>query len=288
VEIGYLGASAKKLPLLGQNINEVRPQDRGPGNGQIRRPYPQFGNVLAHGEAITSTLYYGGLISVKRTFSNGLTFQTNYTLSRFRSAGIFKSYYDRDHAPSNLERRHRFVWSGVYDLPWGPGKKFLNSGLLGNVAGGWTLGAIVTLQSGAPSSLGNIVNTCNCFTSRTQSVNVVGSPVVDHGNFDPSKNTWFNTAAFAAPEPYTYGNAGPGIIRQPGLNIIDTTITKAIRFRERFTTELRGEFYNFFNHTNWGGADLTFGSPTFGRITSAGAPFRPTQRIIQMAAKFYF
>ena len=78
-----------------------------------------------------SSLYHAGLISFRRHFSGGLSFQTNYTFSRFLdNVGYKRSDYDRkvDYGPSSLERRNRFVWSSVYELPWGPGKHTYETG----------------------------------------------------------------------------------------------------------------------------------------------------------------
>lgn len=287
LEASYLGTSNRKIPTLGVNINEVVPQLRGPGNAQALRPYPQFGNFSVDGMGLSNTLYNGLLLGMRRSFSKGLTFQSSYVWSNNRTAGLFRGVYGRDHGHSGLDVRNRFVWSGVYDLPWGPGRRFFHSGGLGNVLGGWTLGAIVTLQSGTHSTPGSIFNTCNCFAS--QGVDLVGNATTTrHSNFDPATDTWINTAAFAAPAPYTFGNVAPGLITLPGVNIVDSTITKSIQFNERYRAEFRGEFYNTFNHPNWGAPDLNFGSPTFGRISSTGFAWRGAYRIIQVSTKFYF
>jgi hypothetical protein len=289
LEVGYLGNASKKIPKH-QNRNEVLPQNRGPGDAQIRRPYPQFGDVSALGYPEGTSLYHAFLIQLKREFSGGLSFQTNYTFARhLDNLSYTRSNYDRkaDYGPSLLERRHRFVWSSVYELPWGPRRKFLNQGKVSSVLGGWDLGAFINLQSGQSVSLTSIVNTCNCLNGGmgggTQGVDRIADHQKDTGNFDPSRDTWFNTAAFAFAKPYTFGNAGAGIITSPSYKSVDATLNKSFRVTERWRLEVRGEFFNLFNHTNFNPPNTAFGGAGFGTITGA----REARRI-QFALRLLF
>jgi len=293
LEVGYLGNASKKIPKH-QNRNEVLPKDRGPGNAQIRRPFPQFGNVYAFGYPEGTSLYHAFLITFKRDFSNGLTFQTNYTFARhLDNISYTRSNYERmlDYGPSTLERRHRFVWAGVYELPWGPGRKFLNQGMLSNILGGWDLASFINLQSGQPVSLFSTINTCNCFTDAIGSAGAAGGTqgvdrIADHNkstsNFDPRKDTWFNTAAFAFPRPFTYGNAGAGIITSPILRTVDVTLSKSFNVTERWRFEIRGEAFNLFNFVSFTPPNATLGSAAFGTITSA-LPARTVQYALRLS-----
>src|SRR5262249_25143974 len=142
VEASGIGALARDIPVEAQQINEVRPEVRAalaagalPGiNTQVLRPFPQFGSISMDGEATGTTNFYGALIDVKRNFAKGLTFESNYMHSVVKTNTIWRGYYGRDHGPGGGARPHRFVFSGVYELPWGPGKKFLSSGVLGKIA----------------------------------------------------------------------------------------------------------------------------------------------------------
>jgi hypothetical protein len=287
LEVGYLGNSAKRLPMAGaaNALNEVRPELRGPGDAQSRRPFPQFGNVSPYGENRYSSLYHGGFISLRRHFANGLSFQTNYTLARHLDNQMPRSYYDlkNNYGPATLERRHRLVWSSMYELPLGAGKPLVNSGALSKVFGGWSLATLLELRSGGPFRIDSVVNTCNCFSQGNQGVDLIGKPKIDHSNFDPATQTWFNTAAFAFPRAYTFGNAGKGILEAPGLAILDTTVVKRTQISERFALEIRGEFFNALNRANFNGPNASLGSPAFGRITGAQEPRRT-----QLGAKLYF
>jgi hypothetical protein len=275
----------KKIPTV-LSFNEVRPEERGLGSAQVRRPFPEFGNVSGLGVAAGTSLYHALFIQVKRQYSSGLSFTTNYTLARqLDNISYRRSDYDRmaDYGPSRLELRHRFVWGSVYELPWGPGKAWLKDGPFANILGGWSVGTIVTLQGRPPLSLSSVANTCNCFSTGTQGVNLIGNPKKDTADFDPNRDTWFNTAAFASPAQFGFGNAGAGILTVPGLVNVDSTFAKTVKFGERYGLEMRGEFFNLFNHANFNGPNTTFGSAAFGRVTST-----LPGRISQVGVKLYF
>src|SRR5207249_10554946 len=88
--------------------------------------------------------------------------------------------------------------------------------------------------------------------------------------------SWFNTAAFAQPAAYTFGNAGVGIVRGPRLIQVDMSLIREFRLSGRIRTEFRAEIFNVINHTNFGNPGTVFGSSTFGVISSA-APARQIQ-----------
>src|SRR5262249_17399800 len=85
----------------------------------------------------------------------------------------------------------------------------------------------------------------------------------------------FNPAAFTAPKPFTFGNAGRDVLTGPGNNIFDVAMQKRFPIAESRAIEFRAEYYNLFNHPNWGipGNNPDFG-PFFGRILTTGPPRR--------------
>ena len=294
LETLFMGNRVRRYPLKGYAYNELRPEDRTSQllNRQGLRPFPQYGNVIGYGESLGISDYYAGTIQVKRQFSQGLQFQTHYTYaSHDDNFSFVRSRFDlpgkATYGPSPWRRRHRFVWSSVYELPWGPGRRWLSSGALGNVVGGWTTGLLLESRSGQPRSFGNLTNTCNCFSWGTQGVDVTGSPGEGPSSFDPARDKWFNTEAFSAPAENTFGNAGGGIIDSPGFWTVDLSIGKAINVTERFTLQFRGEFLNLLNNTNFGFPNTTFGAGDFGVISST-APTLGHGRRGQLGMKLLF
>src|SRR4029450_1219142 len=83
---------------------------------------------------------------------------------------------------------------------------------------------------------------------------------------------WFNTAAFASPAPFTFGNSPRSVLRGPGLATTDLTVEKGIAFTSTMKLDIRAEAYNLFNRTNFNVPGFTFGAADFGSISSARAP----------------
>jgi hypothetical protein len=170
--------------------------------------------------------------------------------------------------------------SGVYELPFGKGKRWLHSGVASYVLGNWQLNGIGTLQSGTPVVLsvpGDVANVGN-HVRNYERPNLVRNPHLSN----PSADLWFNTAAFEVPV-FSFGNAGRGLIRNPGYTNFDWSLFKNVPIRERLSFQLRLEAFNAFNLQSLGRANGTLGTG-FGTITSTSS----TPRELQFAAKLYF
>lgn len=164
-----------------------------------------------------------------------------------------------------------FTASAIYSIPWllhAPGWK-------GQALGGWQLSDITTVRDGYSLTPGlSVPNQGNGARPNTTGAAINGPQTVAE---------WFNTAAFTAPAAGYFGDAGTGDIRGPGLINFDVTLQKTFPIRERMGLEFRAEVFNVFNHTNFGGVGTTYGSGTFGRVTSASDP-----RIMEFALRFHF
>ena len=154
----------------------------------------------------------------------------------------------------------------------------LRTGLASWILGDWQWSNILGLYSGRPFNVVLGFDNANNGGS-SQRPNLVGNPVAS----DPTRLRWFNTAAFAQPVPFTYGNAGRNILRGPGLKNWDMAVAKNIPLGERRNLQFRGEFFNTFNFVNFGFPNGNFSSPDFGVITSAGSA-----RSIQLTLRLAF
>jgi hypothetical protein len=265
VEAAYVGRYTRHFyNFLEQN--QVLPQDFGPGNAQIRRPFPQYGNVTL-GIARDFTANFNALmVRVEKRYSNGLSLESSYVFNKQLSN--FRPWNAYDASPKIVfAPQHRWVSWATYDLPWGPGKARLAKGPVSRVLGGWVLSGVLTLQSGGFLDVSSQTDTTNGFLQGNQGVNVVG------GNPNLSKSErsmarFFNTSVFAFARPYTLGNAGRSLILGPGTIGFDTSLNKSFKISERFTTEFKADFINALNHPNMGSPSATLGSPTFGLVTS--------------------
>lgn len=283
IEISLLGNLSRKLANANLSLNQIAPQILGPQHSSQRdRPFPQFTGVAIQNPTLGVSNYYAGMLRVEKRYSRGLSFGANYTWSKYlgnvnmtgasegNDAGTYSNYYNRraDYGPTANDIAHRLNFHWIYELPFGAGKRWLSDSPLRYVAGGWSLGSVATFQTGAPNTITTQTNNCNCFSAGAQRPDVLSSP--DLPSDQRTLKAWFNTAAFAQPAAYTFGNAGIGIVRGPGLINIDLSVLRNFRVTERVRAELRGEFFNALNHTNFGNPGATFGASNFGVISSAG------------------
>jgi hypothetical protein len=277
----------------------------GPGNAQVRRPFPQYSDVQILAASIGGSKYNGVNLSVQKRYSKGLHFQANYTFSKLEDnidarnelanfptttsnppTNAFADYYNQRNnwGLSGNDIRHRFVFSSVYELPagsgkaWSPGSRVINA-----VVGGWSLGVIADLRSGTPLEAIELTNNTNSYSQGVRP-NVVGDPNDVPGG--RSLAEWFNTKAFQGPAPYTFGNAGRTFGEGPGAISLDTSLLKEFRVVERFAAQFRLEGLNILNHANFGNPDTRRGSPTYGQITSLVSGNQ--NRIIQLGLHLQF
>jgi hypothetical protein len=83
---------------------------------------------------------------------------------------------------------------------------------------------------------------------------------------------WFSDSAFAKPANGLFGNASPGLLHGPGLIVFDAAVGKETRITERVNIQWRMGFFNVLNHANFGNPGASYGSNTFGKISSAKDP----------------
>ncbi len=286
IEVGYVGNQSRHLTANDLSLNQVHPSQFGPGNAQLRRPFPQFTNVALVNPAVGSSSYHAGTVKMERRFSGGLTLLGHYTFSKFiddvesfselGATGSYMDFYNRrlDRGLSGSDLRHRAVLSGVYQIPF-----LKNRGVLSALFGGWRTGVIASMQSGPAFTVLSASNQTNGFLAGGLRADVTGTPSLpgDQRSID----RWFNTAAFRVPDPYRFGSAGRSILNSPGLVNFDTSFIKAFPVRERLRFELRAEFFNFFNQSDFGEPAASVGTPAFGTIRSA-RPGRSTQVAVRL------
>jgi hypothetical protein len=127
----------------------------------------------------------------------------------------------------------------------------------------------------------NDINDVNGGTNGTLRPNLVLGQTVPLAN--PSIGEWFNTAAFVAPPAGTYGDVRRNSIIGPGSKVFDMAFTKNFPLKEARVLEFRAQASNIFNLVNYSSIDTNLNSPTFGRVTAAGA-----MRQITITARFRF
>jgi len=294
LEVNYIGSKGTKL-VMKRNLNQPIP---GPGDPNARRPISGFGDILFV-SSNASSIYHSLQMRVEKRYVQGISLLAAYTYSKSLDNGsAFLESKGNDNTPQNsydiaaerglsdFDLRQRLSLSLIYDLPFGTERRWKagERPLLNALLGDWQLSSIVVFQSGRPftprlatdnSNTGNVGG----FFAHDRP-NVVGDPVLDH----PTPDEFFNTAAFAIPPAYTFGNAGRNVLIGPGLNNFDVALLKQFRFSPSHLLQFRTEFFNLFNHPNFQLPESFADNPaTFGRILSAGP-----SRQIQFGLKFLF
>jgi hypothetical protein len=294
VDLGYVGSNQSHLPFV-TDLNQV-PENRLGPNDAAFRPY-SFQTVSGNTTAGIAN-YHAFQAGITRRLTRGLMFNFNYTWSHMLSNQDSSGWgsqqgatpYQRadnpmaNYGPSNFDIRHMFKGHAGYDLPFGRGRKFVNtSKALDAALGGWTLFGDFVAQGGSPFTPSMQVNNSYALSSNALWYpNVAGDPTAVAGG--QSINSWFNVNAFAAPTPGTFGNMGRNMVYGPRLTAINVSLHKTYKFTERLNLDLSGNAANVINHPSFALPDKLIGPGHIGRITgtSVGA------RQMELVAKFRF
>jgi hypothetical protein len=285
LDVSYVGSNSVKL-LQSRAENRAFP---GPGPVQARRPNPKYGALTWDDNGPPSN-YNGLSTKLQKRFSAGLSLLTSYTWAhnldiysteRGGTAGGPQNplNWRPDYATSTADVKHAFLLSGVYELPFGKGKRYLNKGAASYILGNWEWSNILGLYGGQPVAVTLGFDNASLGATGGQRPNLVANPVLS----DRTRLRWFNTAAFARPDQFTFGNAGRNLLRGPALKNYDTAIMKNFVLHELKTLQFRAEMFNALNIVNFGQPTANFSSQDFGVILSARA-----SRSIQMSLKFSF
>jgi hypothetical protein len=286
-EAAYVGNLGVGI-LARQNLNAGQI----PGAGPAGQPYnvPAYGNRRAAINTWTRVTnnYHGLQTKFDRRFSNGFALTTAYTLSKAidytaDNGELFNMIDIRaNRARADFDRTHNFVQSYIYELPFGQGQRWLNSGVANWIAGGWQINGIFTAMSGTPIN----ITYSNAFLNapgNNNRPNITGSPTILEGIGPGVK--WFDTTVFSAPANNTFGSLGRNVINGPGFVNLDLSLFKKLALTETTHLELRAEAFNVTNTPHFENPQGNFSNlTTFGQVTSA----LPDQRQIQLGVKLKF
>jgi len=268
---------------LDSNFNGPVPSDCLSNN--YGRPYfsqqPCLVSVLPLDYAQLHTMYNAFQTSLNKRFSNGFNVLVAYTYANNmgNADGNVGTYIQNSHEPNTEygpaapDLRQRLSISALYELPFGHGRQFMTD--LNRVGeallGGWELGSIITAQTGEAITAELSADTTNTgsFSPRP---NEIHNPYDFSYNVAAQKNVfqcsnpghqtldcWYNQAAFAIPSlapgqffATNWGNSAIGNLRGPGLVNFDMVLQKNFKIHESQQIEFRAEFFNIFNHPNFG------------------------------------
>jgi hypothetical protein len=252
------------------------------GRQQLLRPYPHFTSITAN-VPIGYSSYHSLQLAAEKRFSKGVTFQLAWTWSKFMEATGFLNDSDLalENVVSSQDYPHRFVLSGIYELPFGRGKKLFGSsrGWMELLIGGWQLQGWFEGQSGDALGFGNAI-----FNGDLHDIPLPLS--------QRSAERWFNTGAGFETDPRkqlannirTFSTRFTGV-RADGINNVDLSLFKNFKISERFKSQFRMESFNVLNHVQFDNPGTTPTSSAFGTITAEKGH---GQRQLTFAVKLIF
>ncbi len=300
--VGYVGNHGYHVTAGGTNYNINQPTINGFGTlstNQRRLFYNLFGWTQSIKYfADDSTVKFNSLqVRAEKRFAGGLLFQSNFTwASAFDYANdYFLWNHNIDYGREGGVRRFVFNFNGVYELPFGKGRKYLThaSRAADLALGGWQLSGTATWESGAPFTPGYADCGKDEDTGPCRAI-LVGDPHVSN----PSPREWYAIATpgtsgsgclptatatpelnangctrgpWMRPQPGTFGTVARDSFFGPHLFNTDTSLSKIFAITEKVNAQFRAELYNSFNHVNLGQPNGTVDSPTAGQITSIAA-----------------
>jgi hypothetical protein len=280
-------------------------------NGQVVQGPYLSGNPALRGEiaqisgtaSIANQSYNALQLTLHKRFSMGFEYQFAFTYAHGISDSI--GYYGQNSTPSQagsqsaywqnlynqaaergptyFDDKFNFVPSFVYELPFGKGKKFGSSWNRGidAVLGGWQLGGVYTAHTGFPLTIKTATDSSGT-GQRSFRANVIGTPHDPH-LIGPGVS-FLDLSAYASPTAGTFGNAGVGVVRGPGLSQLNLSLSKQFHITEKKYFVLRGDAYSLTNTPAFSSpASQTITSPLFGQLRSSQG-----ERNLQVVGKFYF
>jgi hypothetical protein len=250
--------------------------------GQLLRPYPQFQNITGSQVAAGHSSYHALQISVQRRLSSGLSFLLAYTKSKtidnvgeisvvggdvpgFQNNNCYRC--DRSLSFQDIPDVVRL--SLRYELPFGSGRKYWNTGLLPRIAGGWSVATFWTYDNGLPVRVTSPNDSGSLGGGGVFRPNATGqssrlSQPIEYSDGAP----YFNANAFSRTPAFTFGNVSRTLpdVRNPGQNQWDFLIEKRFTITERLALDFRTEMFNALNLVQFAGPGTNIASQDFGRI----------------------
>jgi hypothetical protein len=298
-DVGYVGSRSIR-PLANININ---PGPLG-GNNAARVLNVKFGGNWPDINQLTpfGNAYYDSLqTTVKRKFRGNSMVGLSYTWSKAIDFTDneelnfllfpFPAYASKARGLASFDRTSNLKLYGVYELPFGRGKRWARTGFLNAVAGGWQTNWILARVSGAPFTItapNGTFGAAGSTETANQSgpVHIIGSTPRAGCKTGDLTCSYFDPSMFSAPVGPVFGNVGRDTLRGPGFFNLDMSIFRNFKLTERFGLQCRAEAFGLTNTPHFNNPTAGFqttNNGNFGAITSSSG-----QRTIWLAAKLTF
>jgi hypothetical protein len=293
LEVAYVGNHGVDQPAIYQ-LNASHTLGGGVASQPLFQKFGKKANVEDRYVGYSSS-YNGLQVKLDRRFSGGFALTTSYTYSKalgYQSEDAGLDFYingQRNWRRLDFDRQHFFAQSYIYELPFGKGKKYLQTGWAGKLLGGWQINGVLQIASGAPIDFGFSGASLNApGNNNTLNWFGPGSIPILHGtgpghawfqnsvcNFNPAKGALVTTQCFAQPGAENggqpeFGNLAKNVISGPGYWNLDASLFRTFDITERWKFQFRAQATSIVNTPQWGNPSTDITSPNFGYITGVG------------------
>jgi hypothetical protein len=284
--------------------------------GQLLRPYPEFGNVYMQQSTGAHSQYHAGIFQIRKRVTGLWGGSMSYTYSRlndnqFGESNYYSSapglqnnytvipgspYYnpDQEYGRSLLDSPHKVVIAPTLLVPLGEGHQHASSGVANVLLGGWSITPVITLQSGFPIGVSQNQPTQSFLYGNGIRPNIVPGQdflvpgdITDRITANTTDNLYLNKGAFTTAPSNTFGNAPrilPGVF-SPWRNNIDLGVGKNVHTGRGTSASVRLEVLNMFNLVQWAAMSSSqVGNSAFGQITTQAN----NMRMVQFTLRFQF
>jgi hypothetical protein len=284
--IGNFDSLRSSDPILYQQLSTLGQfQSTTIAKNRLLRPFPHMNGLFDSADPSGKARTHALELNFQRRFSKGFNLNASYSRMLQENKTIFENEFDSSPSvwwPSDTARPHRFTATGIYELPFGKGRKFLQRGILNHALGGFQIAVTFEFQPGPLLAWGNLFynGDINNFEAEAKS----GNQTLDQ---------WFNTgikvervssnqpAAYQVRVFPRYFNG----LRADGLTQWNANLVREFKVHERFRFQIRADALNLQNRSQMAGPDLSPTSTNFGRITSQTSSLN---RFYQVQARLNF
>ncbi|MDX2034271.1 MAG: TonB-dependent receptor [Blastocatellia bacterium] len=298
-QAAYVGSRAiRQTANVNINAGDV-------GGGNAGRALAKFGRIANINMLVpfNTTTYDSLQTQLTRRLSPGAQMGITYTFSTSigyadnSDSGLTwhaVSQWARNRARTNFDRPHNLQIFGIYELPFGQGKRWASSGPAALLAGGWQFNAVMSKTSGTPFTVTSAATSLNA-PGNTQTADQVKSEVRILGGIGRGAS-YFDPTAFAPVTAVRFGTVGRNSMRGPSVFNLDSSLFRNFKLTERFGLQFRAEVFNLTNTPAFNNPGANASAPTrnadgsiintngFGEITSA----QGTERQFRFALKLSF
>lgn len=313
MRLSYSGSHGSNLEAM-VDLNQVAPNTVGYDVAQDSRPYTSWSIIQSVANAAESN-YHSGTVELSRHSGKGLTFDSSYTWTRDLSdaGGVAPNAFaiaggtyltDRFHPGLDYgnviyDRRHRFLTTGLYDLPFGKNRRWLSTGsALNSVVGDWQLAGVIVLQSGPfltpfeqsvdPANTNILTTVGQARPDQLQGVSLYAGRRTTTQWLNPDAFPYLNLQNEDGTGIGRFGNAPVGGVVGPGTANVSLSLLKSVALHEQTRFNFSVAAANVFNHRNYEPPNMQVDSGGFGAVTALQTAEGAGPRSLELTARIVF